>query len=228
MFFNGYLTAQGTVSLAAVGPVFLGVSAFTSNSIVGNVTDLTINFNRVNAFSAESSVIFNINPSLFNLASAQFNGSPLTLPLTLPISTTSIVINNLQNLLSIPANPPTASISVWTIDSSSNKVAQSAFNSSNLASNVPTTALNYNFVRSNTAINGVGSLVINYTPRFASVSSNMQIILPSNQGKMSTSGCQMQTASGLAQCQIISSNSSTITVSYLGQTQTILTNVINQ
>lgn len=52
MYYNGYLTASGTVSLPAVVPVFLGVSATTTNSIVGNMTDLTVNFNRVNPFSA--------------------------------------------------------------------------------------------------------------------------------------------------------------------------------
>jgi len=228
MYNNGYLTASGTIAIAAVVPVFLGISATTSNSIVGNLTDLTISFNRVNPFSAESSVIFNISPSLFNLTSAQYNGLPLVLPLTLPISTTSIVINNLQNLLSIPTNPQTSAIAAWTVDSTSNKVAQSAFNSSNLAPTIPTTALSFNFVRSNTAINGVGALVINYSPRFASVASTMQIVLPSNQAKMSTSGCQVQTSSGLSPCTVISSNSSAITVGYLGQSQTILTNVVNQ
>lgn len=228
MYYNGYLTASGTVALAAVVPVFLGLSASTSNSIVGNFTDLTINFNRVNPFSAESSVIFNISSSLFNLSSAQYNGSPLTLPLTLPISTTSVVINNLQNLLSIPTNAPSSGISAWTIDTNSSKVAQSAFNSTSLAPNTPTSALSFNFVRSNTAINGIGALVINYSPRFTSAASTMQIVLPLNQAKMSSSGCQIQTTSGLSSCQVISSNSSAITVGYLGQTQTILTNVINQ
>lgn len=52
MHYNGFLTASGTVTLPTVVPVYLGVSATTTNSIVGNYTDLTVNFNRVNPFSA--------------------------------------------------------------------------------------------------------------------------------------------------------------------------------
>ena len=52
MYYNGYLTASGTVTLPTVVPVYLGVSATSTNSIVGNLTDLAVNFNRVNPFSA--------------------------------------------------------------------------------------------------------------------------------------------------------------------------------
>jgi len=227
MYYNGYLTASGTVTLPFVVPVYLGVSATTTNSIVGNLTDLTVNFNRVNPFSAESSFVFNLSSSLFNLSSAQYNGNSLTLPLNLPISTTSIVINNVQNLLSIPTTPQTTGLLVWTIDSSSNKVAQSAFNPANLAPKTPTTALSFNFVRSNTAISGTGALVINYSPRFAAVSSTMTIVLPANQAKMSSPTCQIQTSSGLTPCQVISSNTTAITIGYSGQSQTILGSVFN-
>lgn len=228
MYYNGYLTASGTVTLPTVVPVYLGISASTTNSIVGNLTDLSVSFNRVNPFSAESSFVFNLSPTLFNLTSAQYNGNPLTLPLTLPISTTSIVINNVQNLLSIPTTPQTTGLLAWTIDSSSNKVAQSTFNPASLAPKTPTTALSFNYVRSNTAISGTGALVISYSPRFPSVSSTMTIVLPANQAKMTSPACQIQTTSGLTSCQVISSNTSAITIGYSGQSQTILGSVVNQ
>lgn len=131
-------------------------------------------------------------------------------------------------MLSIPTTPQNTGLTVWTIDSFSNKVAQSTFNTVNLAPNNPTTALSYSFVRSNTAISGTGALVINYSPRFASVTSTMTIYLPANQARMSSPGCQIQTTSGLSQCQVISSDSSAITIGYSGQSQTILSSVSNQ
>jgi hypothetical protein len=51
MFVGGYLTAQGVVAIAAVGPVYLGVVATSGNRVVGGSTDLTITMNRVNPFS---------------------------------------------------------------------------------------------------------------------------------------------------------------------------------
>jgi hypothetical protein len=38
MYLAGYLSARGTVAIATVGPVFLGLSASSSNRIVGNTT----------------------------------------------------------------------------------------------------------------------------------------------------------------------------------------------
>lgn len=52
MSLAGYTTASGTVSIAAISPVYLAVTASTTNRVVGSATDLTVNFNRVNPFSA--------------------------------------------------------------------------------------------------------------------------------------------------------------------------------
>ena len=52
MYLGGFLTAQGTVAIAAVKPVFLGLTAATTSRVVGSSTDLTLNFNRVHPFSA--------------------------------------------------------------------------------------------------------------------------------------------------------------------------------
>ncbi len=171
--------------------------------------------------------MFTLSSALFGLSSATYNGSVLSQPLSIPITTTSIIINNVQNLLSIPTNPISTGISVWTVDSSNNKVGQSSFNSVNLVPNTASIGLSYSFVRSNTAIGGVGSLVISYTPRYASVASTMQIVLPANQMTMTSNGCQLQLTSGLVSCQVVSSNTTAITINYVGQTQTILTNVAN-
>lgn len=227
MYFAGYLSAQGLVSVPRVGPVFLGVSANTENRIVGNTTDLTITLGRVNPFTAEKSYVLSLSENLFNLSKAMYNGVSLSQPLILPISTSSVHITNLQNLLAIPTSPSASGLVVWTVDSSNYKVAQSSFNASILAPNTPTAGLSYSFTRSSTSIGGVGTLAINYAPRFPSVVSSLTIILPTNQMVINSPACQIQTSIGISTCQVIFSNSSVISISYSGQTQTILSNVSN-
>ena len=51
MFIGGHLTAKGTVAIAQVKPVYLGVTASTTSKVVGNNTQLTINIHRVNPYS---------------------------------------------------------------------------------------------------------------------------------------------------------------------------------
>ena len=52
MYIGGYLTAQGTSMVMVVGPVYLGVTASSSNRVVGANTDLTMQVNRVSPFAA--------------------------------------------------------------------------------------------------------------------------------------------------------------------------------
>ena len=99
------------------------------------------------------------------------------------------------------------------MDGSDSKVAMSSYNASELAPNTPSVGVSFTFTRSNIAIAGLGSLTISYTPRFASVAATMKIGLPQNQMKMLSSGCQVQTSS-LRDCQVLSSNSQTISVTF--------------
>jgi hypothetical protein len=170
--------------------------------------------------------VVDLGTGLFDCSYARFNGLPLTLPLSVPIATSSVVITNLTNLLSIPQTLPSSGLTVYSLDSSSSKVAQSSFSSGSLISNTPATGLSYTFTRSSTAIGGAGSLTVSYTPRFLTVAASLTIYFPSNQMKMISSACQMQTAS-LVPCQILSSNATVITVAFLNQTKTILTDVSN-
>jgi hypothetical protein len=172
-------------------------------------------------------MVLDISPTIFDLSQAQYNGAALVLPLTLPIATSSFLITNLKNLLSVPSTPPQNGLSLYTVDASSNKVAKSSFNSSGLAPSTPTTGLSYSFTRSSTSIGGSGSLTVAYTPRFPTAASSMTIVLPANQMAMNTAACNIQKSSGLVPCQVIFSNSTVITLSYSGQTQTILTDVAN-
>lgn len=203
MYLAGYLSAQGTVTIPKVGPVFLGVSATTDNRVVGDTTDLTINFGRVNPFTAERSYVLTLSSTLFDISKAKYNGAPFSQPLVLPISTSSIQITNLQNLLAIPTTPFANGLAVWTIDSFEDRVAQSSFNASGLSPNKPAAGLSYSFTRSSTSIGGVGTLNINYAPRFPSAASSMAIVLPANQMALNSGACQMQTGSGLSACQVM-------------------------
>lgn len=227
MYLADYLSAQGSVTIPKVGPVFLGVSATIENRVVGNTTDLTINLGRVNPFTAERLYVLTLSSTLFDLSKAMYNGAPLSQPLILPITSSSIQITNLQNLLAIPTTPFENGLAVWTVDSSDNKVAQSSFNASGLSPNKPAVGLSYSFTRSSTSIGGVGTLTISYAPRFPSAAASLTIVLPANQMAMNSASCQIQTGSGISPCQVISSNSSVISVAYSGQTQTILSNVTN-
>ena len=150
-----------------------------------------------------------IDSTLFDLTSAKYNGNPLVLPLAVPISTSSIIISNLTNLLYIPTVPPTSGLSISTVDATDSKVAESSYDASSLYPDAPTTGVSYTFTRSNTAISGVGSLTIIYNPRFSSVAATLKITLPQNQMSMLSNACQMQITS-LTDCQVISSSSSTI------------------
>ena len=226
MFLGGYLTAQGSVTIASVLPVYLGLAASSSNKIVGSSTDVTLHLSRVHPFSAETHFVVNIASTLFDLSGATYNGNALVLPLTVPISTSTVVIGNAKNLLEIPAAPQTTGLDVYSVDASGGKVAESSYDASGLSPDTATTGLSYTFTRSNTAISGVGSLTVVYNPRFPSVASTIKITLPQNQMTMLSSSCEMQTSS-LVACQVISSSSSAILVSYQGQSKTILTNVSN-
>ena len=167
-----------------------------------------------------------IASSLFDLTSATYNGAALVLPLTVPISASTLVINNAKNILAVPTTPPTSGLTVYTTDSASRKVAQSLYDASSLSPDTPTTGLSFTFTRSNIAISGVGSLTVAYTPRFPTAASTLKFTLPTNQMKMLSNSCQMQTTS-LVNCQVLSSTASVISVSYQNQTNTILTNLSN-
>lgn len=126
--------------------------------------------------------------------------------MTLPISTTSITITNLTNLLSVPFSPPPSALLLYTTDTTTDKVAQSIFDSTTLAPNTPATALSYSYVRSSTSIGGFGTLSITYLPKLASVTSAISIELPLNQMKMLSNGCNIKKGSTIEPCPIISSN----------------------
>jgi len=152
----------------------------------------------------------------------------LVLPISVPIGITSITVTNLKNLLYIPNSSPTNSISAWTVDSSGYKVALSSYPSSSLIPNIPATGLTYGFTRTSTAINGLGSLYISYTPSFPSLANLMTITMPVNQTSIVTPGCTMLGASNNAvNCVILSSNSTSMTIYYYNQSTTTLTNVLN-
>jgi hypothetical protein len=149
--------------------------------------------------------------------------------LSLPIGITTITITNLKNIQYIPTtfnlkNPMLA----WTTDSTNNTLSQSSYNYSALTPTIPTQGLTYSFSRNNTSINGVGSITINYVPQFPAITAYLVISLPNNQSQLVSSACSMIGASnGVTSCTVVTNNSSSITVSYLGQTSTILNNVIN-
>ena len=200
----------------------------SSSRVVGGQTELTMMVNRVSPFAAENSLVVDLSSTLFNLTGATYNNSPLVLPLTVPISTTSITISNLTNLLSIPSVPPSTGLTLYTIDSTLSKVAQTILNTSTLTPNTAATALSASYIRSNTAIGGLGNLTLSYNARLPGSISTMTIYLPDKQMVMVSSACQMQIGAALSSCQIISSTSTTLTLSYQNQSKIILTDVVNQ
>lgn len=228
MYNAGSLSATGTINIQNVTPMFLGLSTATTTRIVGDTANLTVNFLRVNSYSSESQFMLNITSALYDISAALYNGLPVTFPIAFPIGLTSVTITNLTNLLYIPLVPPSIGISAWTLDASNATVATTSFTPSNLVPNTPATSIGGAFTRTNTAINGVGSININYTPRFPTVTSIMTITLPQSQTTLISPACSMQGASNNATtCSVLSSNSSTITLSYFNQTSTVLTNVVN-
>ena len=227
MFSAGYLTASGNITISTVDPVFLGLTATSSNRVVGSQTTLTLNLLRVNPFSNEQRSLLHISSSLYNTSAATYNGNPLTLPLLLPITTTQVVINGLFNLLSIPNNPTTNGLRLITIDSSNNTVSLSPFASTALLPNKPASGLTYSFIRSNLSIGGTGTLTLSYNPAFPSVASLYSITLPNNQVSILNNSCTSQSLSMSSPCLIMNSNSTSLIISYAGQIQTILGSVLN-
>jgi hypothetical protein len=196
--------------------------------VVGTTSQLSVTFNRVNPYPSESLFFFNLTSALFDFTAALYNNSALILPISVPIGITSITITNLKNLLFIPNIPPLNSISAWTVDNSGFKVALSAYSSASLIPNQAATGLNYGFTRTSTAINGLGSLYISYTPSFPSVANLMTITMPANQTSIVTPACTMIGASNNAvNCVVLSSTTTSITINYLNQSTTTLTNVVN-
>ena len=169
-----------------------------------------------------------LDSTLFDLTNARYNNLPLTLPLTVPISTTTIIISNLTNLLSIPALPSSTGLTIYSIDTTTSKVAQTSFNSTILAPNTPATGLSYSYIRSSTTIGAIGNLTISYTARLPSSISTFTIYLPTKQMSMISSACQMQIGATFSACQIMSANNTSIVISYQNQSKIILTDVVNQ
>jgi hypothetical protein len=228
MYSAGYLSATGTVSIQAVVPMYLGMSAVTSSRVVGDMSSLTITFNRVNSYSSESQFLLNFTSALFDYSSAQYNNAAVTFPIAIPIGLTSITIKNLKNLLYIPLTTPANSITAWTVDSSGFTVAVSSYSPTALLPNSPAVGVNCAFTRTNTVINGVGAININYTPRFPTSVGIMTINMPSSQASIVSSACNMQGASNNANnCNVLSSNSTSISLIYTNQTTTSLTNILN-
>jgi hypothetical protein len=228
MYNAGSLSATGTISINNVVPMFLGLSTATTSRVVGDSANLTVNFLRVNSYSSESQFMLSLTPALYDISSAQYNGAPATFPIAIPIGLTSITITNIKNLLYVPLTSPSTGISAWTLDAANAFVAITAYTPSNLVPNTAATALGSAFTRTNTVINGVGSVNINYTPRFPTATSIMTITLPQSQTTLVSPACSMQGASNnAATCSVLSSNSTTITLGYYNQTSTILTNVVN-
>ena len=178
LYLGGYLSAQGHIAVGTVKPVYLGLTASITNRTVGSPTQLNINFKRDFPYSNEKSYVVQLASTLFDLTNAKYNGSNLHLPLTVPLSTSGIVITGITNLLSVPHNPSSSGLTVYTIDVSGDKVGQSSFDAKDLSPNKASTGLSYSFTRSNTAIGGIGSLAIVYTPRFVSVAGILKIYLP--------------------------------------------------
>ena len=228
MYSQGYLAATGNLAIQAVAPLYLGLSATSSNRIVGGSTNLTVRFDRVNSYSSEAQFLLNITNSLFDCTFAKYNNAPITFPLAVPIGLTSITITNVTNLLFIPQNNPSDGIKAWTIDDSSYTVAISSIIPTNLVPNAASTGLSWAFTRTNTAINGVGAVNIMYTPRFPTSVGIMKVVMPANQTTITSPSCSMQGSSNNANtCSVLSSSTSTITLNFFNQTTTSLTNVIN-
>lgn len=228
MLSAGYLSASGTIMIAPVTPVYLGLTTALSSRVVGGTSQLTITFNRVNPYTSESSFFFNMTSALFDFTTALYNNSALILPISVPIGITTISITNLKNLLFVPNTPPPNSIWAWTMDNSGFKVALSVYSSASLIPNQPATGLSYGFTRTNTAINGLGSLYINYTPSFPSIAGVMTISMPANQTSIVTPACTMIGASNNAvNCVVLSSTTNSISIYYLNQSTTTLSNVLN-
>ena len=101
----------------------------------------------------------------------------------------SIEIKGLRNLLYIPNVVPSNSITVWTTDNFGFKVAQSTFSVKDLVPTSPASPNTYSLVRTNTAINGAGSLIISYSPRHPELIRLMTVTLPTNQTVIKTPSC---------------------------------------
>jgi hypothetical protein len=65
----------------------------------------------------------------------------------------------------------------------------SSYDAKDLIPNTPTSPISYSFIRTNTAINGAGSLIIGYNPRFSTYIKLMTITLPINQTILKTPSC---------------------------------------
>lgn len=178
MYSNGYLSAQGVVLIGTVDPVFLGMTAQVGSRTVGAHTWFEVTLDRTHPFASETNALLNFTSALFDYSSATYSGSPLTLPLSVPIGVSTINISNVQNLLYIPTTSPTDVISSWTTDSQGHTVARSSYSPTALLPNQAATGMAFTFTRSNRAINGVGSLAIAYTPRFPTSTRVMKLVMP--------------------------------------------------
>ena len=96
MYKNGYLSAEGVVTIATVEPVVLAITAQVGSRVVGAVTWLEITIKRIHPFASETNSVLTLTDALFNYSLATYNNSPLTIPLTLPIGVTSINISNIH------------------------------------------------------------------------------------------------------------------------------------
>lgn len=228
MYNAGYLSANGTAQIQNVVPMFLGLSTATSSRTVGDNANLTVTFLRVNSYPSESQFMLNVTSALYDISSAQYNGSQAVFPIAVPIGLTTITISNLKNLLYVPLVAPTNGITAWTLDGSNAVVAITSYYPSGLVPTTPATAISSAFTRTNTVINGVGAISINYTPRFPTSTGIMSITLPQSQSTLVSPSCTMTAATNNANtCTVLSSNSTTITLNFYNQTTTTLTNVVN-
>lgn len=228
MFIGGYLSATGIISVLGVGPMYLGVSAVSSSRVVGDACNLTVSLSRVNNYFSESQYFISFSQGLFDYSAAKYNNEPVTMPLAVPIGLNTITITNLKNILWIPSSTPANSFTAWTVDNANNNVSVSAYTPTLLLPNTAATGISCAFTRTNTAINGIGSININYTPRFPTSTGIMNVYMPQNQNTIVSSNCSMVGASNNANnCTVLSSNSTFISVMYFNQSLTSLMNILN-
>lgn len=168
--------------------------------------------------------MLNISSTLYDLSSATYNGNPTTFPLAFPIGLTSVTVSNLKNLQYVPLTAPATGVNAWTLDASNAVVATTSYSPTGLAPNTPSSPTAFAFTRTNTVINGVGSIVVSYTPRFASSIATMNITLPQSQSSLVSPACSLNSQ---PTCTVLASDSTYITLKFLNQTTTTLTNIVN-
>jgi hypothetical protein len=208
--------------------MFLKSTLSVTSQVVGSTFSLQIDSQRVNQKNTEANFRITIPSNAYNLASATYSGSKISTTqytITVPISTTSILVQSMAHLQYIPPVSQVGSISVETIDSQGNTISESTVDMSSLIASVAAQS-QVQVSRNNDKSNTVANLTVSYTPKYAYNGCLMSIELPLKQAATTQNTLCKQ---GTASCQslLLGSDQRTLTLTYQAGSDIILLEAMN-